>query len=110
MLPWLGRRSETAKRIEAEADVLVREHGKQAYSIARRREREASSLPMAREWKRIALAAARMTHKRVGLDTGTRLALDAGVVPGHVATEGEQPHFYDPRAQLEELERILRDR
>ena len=46
MLAWLGRRGERAKRIEAEADALVRDYGPHAYSVARLREQEASGFPM----------------------------------------------------------------
>jgi hypothetical protein len=108
MLSWLRRRSERARRIEAEANALVHKYGKRAYSVARRREQEASSLPMTQEWNRIALAVARKAHKRVGLDRGTRMAMDADF--GLRQPESETLPFFDARSQLEELERILRQR
>ena len=77
MLSWLRRRREQAERIEAEADALISDLGDGAYVEARRREREASSDEMEREWRRIALAIARKTGKSVGLDTATRMAIDA---------------------------------
>ncbi len=108
MLSWLRRRSERARRVEAEANALVHEYGKRAYSVARRREQEASSLAMTQEWNRIALAIAHQAHKRVGLDTGTRMALVADFGPARMTPE--TPAFFDARSQLEELERILRAR
>ena len=77
MLSWLRRRREQAERIEAEADALISDLGDGAYAEARRREREASSDEMEQEWRRIALAVARKTGKSVGLDTATRMAIDA---------------------------------
>ena len=108
MRSWLRRRGETAKRIEAEADVLVRDFGTQAYSVARRREQEASSHRMTQEWNRIALAVAQKTHRRMGLDTGTRMAMDADPAAGPMTRE--IPQFYDARSQLDEIERILKER
>jgi hypothetical protein len=58
MLSWLGGRGEMARRVEAEADRLVRDYGEQAYSVARLREDEASSVQMAQEWNHIARAVA----------------------------------------------------
>ena len=77
MLRWLRRRRERLERIEAEADALILNLGVEAYAEARRRQREASSDAMAREWNRVALAVARKTSKRAGLDTTTRMAMDA---------------------------------
>ncbi len=108
MLSWLRRRSERARRIEAEANALVHKYGKRAYSIARRREQEASSLPMTQEWNRIALAVAQKAHKRVGLGTGTGMAMDADL--GLRRPGSETLPFFDAQSQLEELERILRQR
>jgi hypothetical protein len=51
--------------------------GATAYSQARRREHEASSNAMAREWNRVALAVARKTGQTVGLNASTRIAMDA---------------------------------
>ena len=106
----LGRRGERARRIEAEADALVRDYGPQAYSVARLREHEASSFPMTQEWNRIACAVARKTHNRVGLDTATPMAADFHFGPGRMTNKAEAPPFFDARAQLEELERVLRAR
>jgi hypothetical protein len=106
MLSWLRRRSERARRIDAEANALVHQYGKRAYSIARRREQEASSLSMTQEWNRIALAVARKAQRQVSLDTGTRMAMDADL--GFGQANSETPPFFDARSQLDELEHILR--
>jgi hypothetical protein len=50
MLSWLRRRRARGERIEAEAEALIHELGDYAYSEARQRERDASSIAMAREW------------------------------------------------------------
>ena len=44
MLGWLRRRRERTAWVEAEAEALSRELGVEAYSEARRREREANSI------------------------------------------------------------------
>ncbi len=77
MLSWLRRRRARIERIEAEAEALIRDAGDRAYSEARRREHEASSDAIAKDWSRVALAVARKTGKRVGLDTATRMSTDA---------------------------------
>jgi hypothetical protein len=77
MRSWLRRRRERLERVEAEADALILDLGGTAYSQARRREDEASSDAMAREWNRVALAVARKTGQTVGLNASTRIAMDA---------------------------------
>jgi hypothetical protein len=72
-------------RIEAEAETLICELGVEAHSVARQREHEASSDAMAKYWSRVALAIADMTGKRVGLDTSTRMAMNAIFVPDPVS-------------------------
>ncbi len=67
MLSWLRRRGESIERIDAEADLLIHNLGAAAYSAARRREHEASSDVMAKHWRRVALAIANKTGKRVVL-------------------------------------------
>ena len=106
MLSWLRRRRDQAERIEAEADALISDLGDGAYSEARRRAREASSDEMEREWSRVALAIARKTGKHVGLDTATRMAMEAdfSVREGGTAGESEPLDDIDP---LDELMRIV---
>ena len=79
MLRWMRLRRERIEQINAEADALVETLGVAGYSAARRREREASSDAAARHWCHVSLAIARKTGKRVrGLDTATRMEMDAG--------------------------------
>jgi hypothetical protein len=52
---------------------LVRNHGDDASSEARRCEREALDDDSAPHWRQVALVVARMTGKRVGLDMATRM-------------------------------------
>ena len=40
MLRWLGRRQLTARLAQADAEALIRDHGGEAYSEARQRERD----------------------------------------------------------------------
>src|ERR1700729_2444341 len=77
MLSWLRRRREIAERIDAEADALIGELGVEAYAEARRREYESSDDAIALRWNRVALAVAHKTGKRIGLDTSTRMAMNA---------------------------------
>jgi hypothetical protein len=77
MVSWVRRQRDKIERVEAEADALIHNLGAGAYSAARRREHEATSEAMARHWRRVALAVARKTARRVGLDTSTRMATDA---------------------------------
>jgi hypothetical protein len=77
MRSWLRRRRERLERVEAEANALILDFGATAYSQARRREHEARSNAMAREWNRVALAVARKTGQTVGLNASTRIAMDA---------------------------------
>ena len=77
MRSWLRRRRARLERVEAEADALILDLAATAYSQARRREHEASSDAMAREWNRVALAVARKTGQTVGLNASTRIAMDA---------------------------------
>jgi hypothetical protein len=79
MLSWIRRQRDKIERIEAEADELIHKLGVGAYPAARRREHEAGSGAMARHWRRVALAVARKTGRRVGLDTSTRMATDVNL-------------------------------
>ena len=102
MLSWLRRRRDQAERIEAEANALIVDLGDRGYSEARRRAREASSNEMEREWSRVALAIARKTGKHVGLDTATRMAMEADFSGAEGATEArsEPLEDIDPIDQL----------
>ncbi len=84
MLQRLRRRRQAERLAQADAEALIRAHGSEAYSEARRRERDvvlpdgtthAGRTPA--HWRRVALIVARMTGKRTGLDTATRMAEEA---------------------------------
>jgi hypothetical protein len=75
MFWWLLRRGARIKRLDAEAEALICELGVNAYAEARRKEYEASSDAIARDWARIAVAVA----KRTGLDVAHRRPRDADV-------------------------------
>jgi hypothetical protein len=61
MLWWLPRRRERIISIDAEAEALISGLGFDAYDEARRREIEASSDAIARDWDRVAQAIAQKT-------------------------------------------------
>jgi hypothetical protein len=77
MFTWLRRRREEARLVEADAAALVAEYMLAAYSEARQRQQDAHNAETDAHWGRVALAVARITGKRVGLDTATRMATDA---------------------------------
>ena len=115
MLRWLGRRQLTARLAQADAEALIRDHGGEAYSEARRRERDVT-LPdgtthagrTPEHWRRVALIVARKTGKRIGLDTATRMSLDADFSKrGEPQSLGLEPQKVDP---IDELKRLIRDR
>jgi hypothetical protein len=105
MLGWLRRGRETAERIEAEAEVVMREYAVRAYAEARRREREAKSKAEAQNWSRVALKIAHKTGKRVGFDTATRMAADANFAAS-VETSASSAHA--PIPELDPLEELVR--
>ena len=67
--------------IDAEADALIGELGVEAYAEARRREYESSNDALALRWNRTAFAVGRKSGKLVGLDTSTRMAMNAVFAP-----------------------------
>jgi hypothetical protein len=75
----LRRRPEARRLAQADADSPIREHVIDAYVEARRRERDGSERdgPEPERWRLAALAVAKMTGKRVGLDTATRIGVGA---------------------------------
>jgi hypothetical protein len=101
----MRRRRENAERIEAKADALIRDLGVAAYSAARRREHEATSEAQARHWRRVALAVARKTRRRVGLDISTRMEADANLTAeGNADGSSRAPlSDLDPREELKRL-------
>jgi hypothetical protein len=104
MLSWLRRRRETAERIDAEADALIGELGVEAYAEARRREYESSDDAIALRWNQVALAVGRKSGKLVGLDTSTRMAMNAAFAPDREHAGDRKP---PPFSQVDELKGTL---
>jgi hypothetical protein len=61
MQSW--RRRDRAQRIDAKAKALIETFGGDAYTEARQREGQADTQVTANEWRRVALAIARMTGR-----------------------------------------------
>src|SRR5271165_2698964 len=80
MVAWLNPRREPAGWMRAEPDAPIHDVGVDAFSEARRREREAKSRAEGKNWARIALAVVQRTAKGLGLGAATRMATEAGVV------------------------------
>jgi hypothetical protein len=96
MLSWLRRRRETAERIDPEADALIGELGVEAYAEGRRREYESGNEEIGLRWNQVALAVAHTTGERTGLDTSTRMVMNAVFAP-------DREHSGDRRPQADEL-------
>jgi hypothetical protein len=107
MLSWLRRRRERAERIDAKVKALIRAFGVDAHYEARQRQRGAESAEAAQEWRAVARAIARKTGSRLGLDTATRMAMDADFS----TARQRDVQRTDPRSpgvdQLDELRRII---
>ncbi len=115
MLRWFRQRQKAHWLAQADAEALIRDHGGGAYSEARQRERDvilpdgtthAGRRPA--HWRRVALIVARMTGKRVGLDTSTRMAADADLSGERQSdrVRADGPLSTEP-GQLKELKRII---
>ena len=59
---------------------MISDFGADAYFEARRREHEASSDAIAKDWGQLALAVARKMSKRVDVDPSIRVAMNAVLV------------------------------
>jgi hypothetical protein len=87
-LRWLRRRQDARRLVQADRRG---DHGAEAYSKAPQRAHEATSDAMVKHWRRVVLAIARKTGKRVGVDTATRMLgrhrlTRAGLIPRSRAT------------------------
>jgi hypothetical protein len=101
---WFRRRREAARQVNADAEALIRDHGRAAYWEARRRERDvilpdgtANQGHTPAHWRRVALVVAKRTGHAVGLDTATRMLM-AGDPPS--------PQMTDPDTDAE-VDRLL---
>ncbi len=104
MLSWLSRRRPRIARIEAEAEMLVRDLGEAAHSAARRRRQEASSDEIAKDWGLVALAVARLIRERAAV--GTR-AMNAGPLPDREVAASREPRSFPGLTPAEELARVI---
>jgi len=76
-----GSDAQDARRLaQADAEALIRDHSAEAYREARERERDVILTDgtthagrTSAHWRRVALIVARMTGKRIGVDTATRM-------------------------------------
>jgi hypothetical protein len=93
MLRLLPRRRARIISLGAQAEALIRELGIHAYDEARRREIEASSDAMARDWGRVAEAIAQRTDAGVDASTKTTPEADFAPCPGSGAANEIPPNF-----------------
>lgn len=108
MMSWLMRRRRVRiERIDAEAEALIDDLGDQAYAEARRRQGEASSDAIARDWERVALSIARRTADDAGPDGASRTASDADLESGSECDASGRRERHLNRGQLDELARVL---
>ena len=115
MLQWLRRRRRQAERLaQADAEALIRDHGREAYGEARRRERDvilpdgtthAGRTPA--HWRRVALIVAKRTGHKIGLDTATRMAKEADFSRSEQSGDSKTQVHFSPLSPLDELKRIL---
>jgi hypothetical protein len=101
MLWWLPRRRARIIQIDAEAESLISDLGALAYDEARRRETEASSDAIARDWHRVAQAIARKTG--AGLGTSVQAPPKAEFAP---APESGAPKETPPGSELGPLDQL----
>jgi hypothetical protein len=95
MLSLLPHRRTRIERIEAEAETLIRDFRDEAYSEARRREREASFDALAKHWSRVGLAVAHKTGRRDDLYLTTRMAMNAVPVLDREPAAAREPRRPD---------------
>ncbi len=101
MLFWLPRRR-ARMDVAAEAETLMRDLGEAAYGEARRREDEASSDEIARDWGLVALAVARVIRGRKDVDPLVRLAMNAVLVPDRKEAASRDPRSLSKHGRADE--------
>ena len=110
IMSWLRRRRELVARANADADMLLRELGQDAYAEARLMQNRAGTAEERRRWREVAIAIARKTGRRIGLDTATRMARDADFSKGGQRKAPESAPESRTADPIEELKRLIRDR
>ncbi len=102
---WRSRRRARIENISAEAEALVRDLGQAAYAEARKRQDEASSDAIAKDWERVALAVARKLGSPAGPGAGEGAAARPASAPDRDRTSpparrvSEPKHVLDARPQ-----------
>ena len=86
---------------------MINDFGVDAYCEARRREHEASSDAIAKDWGRIALSVARKMSQRIDVDPSTRVAMNAVLVSDREATPARKPRILARLTAAHELKRLL---
>jgi hypothetical protein len=107
MLSWLSHRRARIERIDTEAGALIRNFGEAAFGEARRREDEASSDEIARDWGLVALAVARQIRERKDVDPLIRLAMNAVLVPDRDKAAVRKPRSLSELRRADELARVV---
>ncbi len=75
-----------------------------AYSEARQRQQDAHNAETFAHWGRVARAVARLTGKRIGLDTATRMTIEADFGDSREpATREYEPRKVDPIDELKQI-------
>jgi hypothetical protein len=101
VIVWLlPRRPARIKRLGDEAEALILEFGVDAYAEARRKEFEASSDTIARDWDRIAVAIAKRTSLKVvqGTPSDPDLVLASEPVGEPRPSSGSRPLAHSNRS------------
>ena len=88
------------EQIDEEARALINDFGVDAYCEARRREHEASSDAMAKDWGQIALSVARKMSRRIDVDPSTRVAMNAVLVSDREARRARHDFLRGLRRRL----------
>ena len=101
---WPPHRRGRIESVAAEAEALMRDLGAAAYSEARRREHEASSEAVARDWRRVAVAVARRFGSQIGPGASSRTA---GAPEGG---EASPRRIRPPRTKVDALKPVLEAR
>jgi hypothetical protein len=78
---WSSLRRAKIRRIEAEAETLLRDLGDAAYAEACRREHEASSDTIAEDWRLVASAVARLSGRREESESSSHLEANVILIP-----------------------------
>ena len=104
MFSWIARRREIARQTEVEAEALIAVEGARAYAEARQRQRDTFNAEDAARWRRVAVAIAKRSGRRIGLDTATRMVADADMTAtqdvAEVPRPAPPPKGFDPLDEL----------